>query len=67
MHHRWEPGWSSATLVPGGAAEAGNEEDYDYEENRHYFKMAIMAINQSLKVINYLDGLARVAEQTLAL
>ena len=34
---RWEPGLSSASLVPGGAAEAENDEDYDYDDNRHYF------------------------------
>ena len=34
---RWEPGLSSASLVPGGAAEAENDEDYDYDDNHHYF------------------------------
>ena len=66
MHHRWEPGWSSATLALGGAVEAENDEDYDYDDNRHYFD-GNNGNNSEFESNDYLDGLARVAEQTLAL
>ena len=82
MHHRWEPGWSSATLAPGGAVEAGNDEDHDYDDNRHYYDYddnhhdyddnrhysdGKNGNNSEFGSNDYLDGLARVAEQTLAL
>ena len=71
--HRWEPGWSSATLAPGGAAEAENDEDHcdyddkhDYDDNRHFFD-GKNGNSSEFESDDYLDGLTRVAEQTLAL
>ena len=66
MHHRWEPGWSSAMLAPGVAVEAGNDEDHDYDYDDHYFD-GKNGNNSEFERNDYLDRLARVAEQTLPL